>query len=59
MEKNVKKSKYYVYIYIYIYREREREREREKEREGLLYKNLMVTANQKSVIDIHTKNKKE
>ena len=35
----------YTYTYTYIY--------------GLLYKNLMVTANQKSKIDIHTKKKKE
>jgi len=58
-----------VYIYIYIYRERERERERdrqtdrdretERERERLLYQNLIVTTNQTSMIDIHTKKKKE
>ena len=39
----------YVYIYVYIYRERER----------LLYQIIMVTANQKSAIDIHTKKKKQ
>ena len=35
----------HVYIYVYIYR--------------LLYKNLMVTTNQKSIIDIHTKKEEE
>ena len=34
------------HVYIYI------------ERERLLYQNLMVTTNQKSIIDIHTKKKK-
>ena len=35
----------YIYVYMYIYR--------------LLYKNLMVTAHQKSTINIHTEKKKE
>ena len=48
-----------IYTYIHIERERQRETERETERERLLYQNLIVTINQTSIIDIHTKKKKE
>ena len=44
-----------VSVCVCVYRERQRERERA--RESTLYQNLMVTANQKSTIDTHRKEK--